>query len=161
MNGTAVFDEKKIYRYSLTRDFLLGKGRVLFVMLNPSTATAEASDPTVRRCEGFARIWGYRTLEVVNAFAFRATYPVDLKKAADPVGPENDRHLADAAVRADKIVAAWGVHGAFKRRFEQVLKILAPFDVWCLGMTREGFPLHPLYQPNDAKLEPYTLGRSA
>jgi hypothetical protein len=84
-------------------------------MLNPSTADASQDDPTIRRCIGFARQWGCGRLVVLNLFAFRATDPADLKRAADPVGPENrawfDRTLVDDLV-GGPVVCGWGVHGA-------------------------------------------------
>lgn len=41
-----------------------GRGRVLFVMNNPSTADAEEHDPTIRRCIGFAAAWGFDRVDV-------------------------------------------------------------------------------------------------
>ena len=79
-------------RRLLTRDFGEGQGTVLFVMLNPSTATQTHSDPTIRRCEGFAKRWGYRTLEVVNLFAWRATVPKYCPRTWDE---EDDRAMEE------------------------------------------------------------------
>ena len=55
------------YRYALERTFsgAGGDGSVLLVMLNPSTADAEQDDPTIRRCQGFARRLGAERLLVV------------------------------------------------------------------------------------------------
>jgi hypothetical protein len=103
------------YRYHLHRR-IADSGRVAtFVMLNPSRADAEIDDPTIHRVMGFARRWGCGELHVVNLFAFRATRPADLRKAADPVGPENrDRIRRAVAVAADGlVVCAWGTHGTF------------------------------------------------
>lgn len=92
-SGDAVFSPCQRYRYWLERRFSEGDGTAVFVMLNPSTATAETNDPTIRRCIGFARSWGCDYLVVVNIFAFRATDPKVMKAEADPVGSDNDRHL--------------------------------------------------------------------
>lgn len=46
----------------------IGHGTVLFIMLNPSTATDILNDPTIRRCIGFAQRWGYAKLLVGNAY---------------------------------------------------------------------------------------------
>jgi hypothetical protein len=58
--GTAVISDCGRYRYSLTRSWADGDNRVVFVMLNPSTADAEVDDPTIRRCIGFAKAWAGR-----------------------------------------------------------------------------------------------------
>jgi hypothetical protein len=121
-------------------------------MLNPSAADAEHDDPTIRRCIGFARRWGYGALDVVNLFAFRTHSPALLKRAADPVGPENDRHLAETVARASRVVAAWGCHGGFDGRNTKVLPLLGNSSV-CFGLTRGGHPRHPLYVRGDADVE--------
>ena len=117
-------------------------------MLNPSTADEQRDDPTIRRCIGFARDWGYGGLEVVNLFAFRATDPRELRHAADPVGPQNDHHLALAARRATLVVAAWGAN-ADARRARRAMQVLSGQrrSLAHLGFTRSRQPRHPLYLP--------------
>ncbi|WP_337054989.1 DUF1643 domain-containing protein [Pseudoxanthomonas sp. USHLN014] len=135
------------YRYSLGRAGLLGSGTVLFVMLNPSTADADVDDPTIRRCVSFAAGWGFNRLEVANLFAFRATDPVAMLNAFDPIGPENNAHLLAAAARADRIVCAWGVNGRHLQRAGRVRAMLtgAGHRLHHLGLTKDGHPKHPLY----------------
>lgn len=117
----------------------------LFIMLNPSTADEVKDDPTIRRCIGFANAWGYGILEICNLFAWRATRPNDLKAAEDPVGPENDRYILEAAGRAEKIVAAWGNHGQHFGRSVEARALLRGHNIECLGVTQLGEPKHPLY----------------
>ena len=135
------------YRYRLTREWLMGEGTVLFVMLNPSTADAETDDPTIRRCIGFAQRWGFRGLAVGNLFAWRATDPRELRQAIDPVGPENDRHLVEMSHAANAVIAAWGAGGG--RRGQYALRLLRG-TVEHLGLTKQGYPRHPLYLRADA-----------
>ena len=85
----ADFSDCGNYRYTLWRGPGPDEPYVCIVGLNPSTADTQKNDPTIRRCIGFAEEWGYENLCVMNLFAWRATYPRDLKNAADPVGPEN------------------------------------------------------------------------
>lgn len=118
-------------------------------MLNPSTAGARDDDPTIRRCVSLACGWGYGSLAVANLFAFRATRPEVLKRAADPVGPRNDRWIAQLAEEADLIVAAWGNHGAYAGRSRGVLETLRrPHHI---GLNKTGEPAHPLYRPSTVK----------
>jgi hypothetical protein len=96
----ATFDPTGAYRYALWRVWDGNRPPLVFVMLNPSIADAERDDPTIRRCLGFACAWGYGALTVVNLFALRATCPHTLRRAADPVGPDNDEHLRAALAGA-------------------------------------------------------------
>ncbi len=155
----AAFDADGRYRYRLTRRWRDGRGRVVFVLLNPSTADARVDDPTIRRCMGFARRWRHRELEVVNLFAYRATRPAALRAAPHPVGPENDAYLLQAVRRAQRVVLAWGIHGRFGGRDAEVLALLAPFAnrLQCLGRTQGGHPRHVLYLRNNVLPEAYRL----
>ncbi|WP_369501657.1 DUF1643 domain-containing protein [Rhodanobacter sp. FW106-PBR-LB-1-21] len=136
------------YRYLLRRQLCPAGTRVcLFVMLNPSTADATMDDPTIRRCAGFARAWGFDWLHVVNLFAWRATDPLALRTARDPVGPENDVHLQAEVVRADRVVFAWGRHGGYLGRGQAVREALAFRQVHVLGQNADGSPKHPLCMP--------------
>ncbi len=120
-------------------------------MLNPSTADETENDPTVRRCIGFAQEWKCGSLEVVNIFAYRSTDPKKLEKVPDPVGPDNDNSILKAAHRADIVVAAWGTWGRVQDRGEAVRRLLESCDVHHLGLTKAGYPKHPLYLRADTK----------
>jgi hypothetical protein len=136
------------YRYSLWRTLRAvdHPRRLLFIMLNPSTADAQHSDPTLRRCLGFASSWGYDSLEVCNLFAYRATNPGTLRRVPDPVGPANNEHLGRAVARASVVVAAWGTQGEFMNRAAEVTQLIVRSRrLSCLGLTKHGFPRHPLY----------------
>lgn len=134
------------YRYTLHREWLgAGRGRVCWVMLNPSTADDTHDDPTIRRCVRFSAAWGYDGLVVVNLFALRSTDPNVLLMDTDPGGPENDDAIRRAAASASLVVAAWGAHRAMRRgRRDQRMYDLISAPLHCLGTTRDGHPRHPL-----------------
>ena len=147
------------FRYALERHFmdLLGapsRGTVCFVMLNPSTADAFVDDPTIRRCVGFARTWGFGSLVVVNLYAFRATKPDDLAKAGYPIGPENDQVIGQAVTESQLVVAAWGA-SAEPGRVTDVRALIKARGktVHHLGLTKSGAPRHPLYVRADREPE--------
>lgn len=146
---SASFCPYRIYRYSLSRRW--GPGAyAMFIGLNPSTADETQDDPTIRRCIGFARAWGYDALCMTNLFAYRATDPREMKRQADPVGRDNDAALQELASGAGVVVAAWGAHGAHLGRDAAVRKMLPRLHY--LRLTKDGHPGHPLYLP--ATLEP-------
>lgn len=144
---TARFSPCMRYRYTLWRDwsdlFNPSTGFVMFVGLNPSTADDFQDDPTIRRCISFANEWGYTALCMTNAFALRSPYPRDLKRSRDPVGPKNDATLTEIATSAALIVAAWGQHITLNDRHLAMATLLP--KVHCLGLTKGGYPRHPLY----------------
>lgn len=151
---TASYSRDRRYRYALGRRW--GVGPVLtWVMLNPSTADHRRDDPTIRRCTGFARAWGFGGLRVVNLFALRTPDPRLLVAAEDPVGPGADRVLRRALRSSDAVIAAWGnPPPPLRRRADEVRRWL-PGGAWCLGLTARGEPRHPLYAA--AGLEPRLL----
>ena len=147
----AVFSDCGLYRLRLWRQWDAEGRSVNWIMLNPSTADADQDDPTVRRCIGYARSWGYGGIVVTNLFAFRATDPAELRRTEDPVGFNNDVELIGVAGASDLVVAAWGNHGAYRGRAHRVRQLLerAGISVHCLATTKTGQPVHPLYQRRD------------
>ncbi len=137
-------------------------GRVAtFIMLNPSTADATHNDPTLRKCISFARQWQCNTLQVLNLFAVRATRPQDMKRIADPVGPENQHWFAHALTPTKNthfVICAWGMHGVFMGQDRIVLCWLAEQNIasYALGFTQGGYPRHPLYVAYSVGLLGYT-----
>lgn len=150
------------YRYQLWRKWGCGSP-LLFIMLNPSTADGHVDDATIRRCVKFAHAHGFGELEVVNLYAYRATDPAELRRVADPVGPENDEHIREAAERAAAVCCAWGARPDALERVQQVMPILFGLGVepQCLRITRSGYPQHPLYLPGDCRLQPFSLQEAA
>jgi hypothetical protein len=150
------------YRYDLRRWWGPGP-RVAFIGLNPSTADHLEDDPTIRRCCGFARTWGFDGVIMVNLFAYRSTEPGVLRCQPDPVGPENDQHLLRACGEAGKIVACWGTWGGPSGRRDwadplckdPVIAMLGGFALECFGRTKDGSPKHPLYLRGDTPCEPF------
>ncbi len=143
----AVYSDCERYRYSLTRIWDHSGKRVMFVMLNPSTATEVQNDPTVERCERRARALGFGGFRVTNIFAWRDTDPRQMRAAQDPVGPENDAAIIEGCRWADQVVAAWGTHGAHLGRGAQMAALLhnTGTPVFHLGLSKDGHPKHPLY----------------
>lgn len=161
---SAILSADRKYRYRLTRDLsMTGEGRCCFVMLNPSTADEENDDPTIRRCAAFARTFGCDRLEVVNLFAYRSTSPDVLLTMlpSDAIGPENDRHIAEACNASRIVICAWGNHGHLFGRDDEVLEVIRAQNVMpqALKINRESRqPAHPLYLRGDSK--PIPLGRT-
>lgn len=156
---TATISDDGRYRYNLTRlvsptveQRLDGdtRSRVLWIMLNPSTADANKDDPTIRKCRGFTERLGGKEFEVVNLFAYRATRPGALwqadKDGIDIIGPDNGRHIQEAVERSEMVIAAWGSHvngkALARARVQRVRETVE--DLFHLSLSKHGHPRHPL-----------------
>ena len=142
------------YRYALRRVWDNSLGSVFFVMMNPSTADPFVDDPTVAKCQRYARAWGYGTLWVGNTFAYRATDQKKLLRVSDPVGPKNDKWLLKMAGQAGVIVLAYGKpHKNLRQRGRDIADLLtyAGHQLHVLKLCNDGTPSHPLYLRGNLK----------
>lgn len=152
--GTAHYSDDETHRYALRVPLpgMLRPARTMVVIgLNPSTATEDKPDPTLRRCVRFAQREWCDVLVMLNLFSIRSTDPMALYLGG-AVLSDDDTDLALGTYRnSDIVVAAWGVHGDhFPARVERVLELARP--MFCWGFTKSGQPRHPLYLRNDTPL---------
>ena len=149
----AIFSQDRTYRYVLWRVWDDQKPYVLFIGLNPSTADENVNDQTIRRCIDYSRRWGYGGFKIVNLFSYRATHPIEMMSAPDPIGPDTDRWIDELKREADITVICWGNEGGFKKRNQEVLDCLG--RVYCLKINNSGEPAHPLRLSKELKPIPY------
>lgn len=128
--------------------------------LNPSIADAEIDDPTIRRDIGFARRESCGGLSKINLHTFRATDPDDMF-SVNPIyrnAPQYRQAWTEQCNGADRVVVAcWGADkraGAMAKEFVAFAGE-AGIPLWCLGLTKDGQPRHPLYLRSDAPLVRY------
>jgi hypothetical protein len=159
MEGGAHFSSCGKYRYFLRRCWDPTKPEVTFIGLNPSTATGSIDDPTIRRCIGYAKRWGFGRLSVINLFALKTTQPKKLLAHPHPIGRENDYWIQKITLTSDLNIVCWGNHGAFLERDRAVLAMIPkPF---CLKHNRSGQPAHPLYLSYSAEPFPFLESNTA
>lgn len=153
----ATFSPCRRYRYTLDRTWDPARPRLVFCMLNPSTADETVNDPTVERCQRRAVAGGFGAVAVVNLFALRSTDPQMLYQVEDPVGPDNDAAIVAACTAAPMVICAWGNHGQHRERAEHVIGMLRGLHVplYALRVNQDGSPRHPLYVSNDTTPLPF------
>lgn len=154
-----------LYRYELYRNWDASKEMVFFIMLNPSKADAESDDPTIRRCIGFAKSWGYGSICVGNLFPFRTTDPKTLLKCENPFGERNIKHLKYMSQISSMTICAWGN----KAIVDNILKtnkcsigdliggIEGAEDLHCIAVSKDNVPKCPLYLKSDLLPVPYNF----
>ena len=144
----AIISDCGKYRYELHREWDKSKKKVLFVMLNPSTADGLNNDLTTIRCINFAKKWGYGGIMIGNIYPFRAKRPKDLRKwlndfiYSDGHGATktNEVHVKEMSEQADMIVCAWGCnHPGIPEWVDEL------GDLFYLELCKDNItPKHPL-----------------
>lgn len=92
-----------------------------------------------------------------NLFAYRATKPKNMMAAIDPIGPANDKWLIEIGQKSSIVIAAWGTRGSYKGRDKQVTKLIK--NLYCLTLTKERHPGHPLYLRKDLRPQLFITDR--
>ena len=157
---TARFSKCDCYRYELAEIWDNTKPLVLWILMNPSVACLDYSDPTLRRTGNFSRAWGYGGQLIGNVHAYRATDKNRLLAVPDPVGPENDKSIQAMARRAQIIVLAYGAPPKkLKHRGPAVASLLIQHrGLSFLKLAKDGItPIHPLYLPANLLPKPYKV----
>src|ERR1700739_364427 len=111
----AVFSPDRKWRYRMVRVWDSDKPRLGWVVLNGSGPDEHRTDATVRRCIGFARAWGYGGVDIANLYGLVSKNPGALPYPFDPVGPDNDAHLAAMCADNDLTMLAWGPNAGTER----------------------------------------------
>ena len=155
-------DEENENRYSLGQIFDENGRTLICFGINPSTACPESLDNTINKIIKIAHFNGYENWIMLNIYPQRATNPDDLHKIADePIIKRNLEiisHNLDTFKESD-ILFAYG-NLISKRKYlkgclNQITELLKAKNkkVYIIKLTKEGKPVHPLYQKNDAVLQ--------
>ena len=153
--------ENPDFRYTLclpSRDRQGMCKRVAVVLKNPSAANALKADSTIRIVEEYVHkhFPNARELVILNLFAYRATYPKDVKShmvnGGDVIGPCNDYYIRHYCACATYIIPAWGGNsqipkGRYSDRIDEVCRMLRPHrnKLWRVPKSDGSIPDYPLH----------------
>ncbi len=150
LDTSAVISPCDRYRYVLRRRWAEGGKTLLWLLHNPSKASATIDDHTVRKGVGFSQRWGFNAMVFANLFAVRATDPqvVFMLGLVPSIGPENDHWLDLLIGEHEHVILAWGALNPtmVEARMPVLSGLLEKHHrtAWCLGTSKGGQPLHPL-----------------
>lgn len=156
--GTAVFSHCGTYRYRLDRRLTATGTLFGYFGVNGSTAKGDEEDQTTLKWNGFTMRNGGRGYIVGNPYAYTATDVRNLASAKDPIGPENDRYIAEIIAEAEVLVPCWGsrlkLPPALRPRLDwlraRIFESGKPVRIF--GLTHSGDPKHPLMLGYDTPL---------
>lgn len=162
VESEVVFSECGRYRVLLVRRWdreNAKPGYVLWIGMNPSTADANFDDPTVKKERKYTDRWGFTHYVKCNVMDYRATKPTMLLE--EGIIPRSDANLPaiiEAAKGAAMVVLAFGApHKKLRHYGQEVIAELRKLDIplYCINVTKDGLPVHPLYQKDDAPPQLY------
>ena len=130
------------YRYQLSRTWDYSLPKVMFIMLNPSTATDTEDDKTLEKVVSYAKEWGYGSVLIGNLFAYRCKSADELSNVEEPVGEGNQNALKVMSEQAKTIVCAWG-NSKVSSTGNSLDFISKPLHY--LELSIDGTPKNPLY----------------
>ncbi|HKS16366.1 MAG TPA: DUF1643 domain-containing protein [Planctomycetota bacterium] len=127
---------------------------------NPSIAGKEFDDPSCTRMISFTAGFGFGSLVLVNLVPFISTDPRGIPTREESVPDENGQWVMGAIEESSIVVAGWGVlRPPWDDWAQEMLAFMREFrprlEVFCLGLTKNGFPRHPLYVHSKTELERY------
>lgn len=159
---TTRFSDCERYRYELCEVWDSKKPMLLWILMNPSVANFDHSDPTLIKTGKYARAWGFGGQLIGNVHAYRATNSNDMLKVDDPVGPENDKALVEMAKRSKLIVLGFGIPPKkLSERGNYVVNLLGEtYSLHYLKLNSDGSPSHPLYLPGNLQPQKFIKGIS-
>lgn len=135
------YDER--HRYCLWRIWDKSKPIVLCIGLNPSTANAEKTDPTITNMIKMCELMGYGGFYMMNCWTFISSKP-ELIQHNEMSDRYNDDMITLKASECKDVIFAWGNFKVVqeKGRDKELIEMFPRAK--CFGKNKNGTPMHPL-----------------
>lgn len=148
-------------RYALGQIFEENGRTLICFGINPSTASPEQLDNTINKVIKIARFNGYNNWIMLNIYPQRATNPDDLHKIADETIIKRNLEIISQTLETfnqSDILFAYGnlisKRSYLRHCLGQISELIKSQSktIKVIKLTKEGNPVHPLYQKNDSIL---------
>jgi len=158
-------NEDNSARFALGQVFDTDGKTLLCFGINPSTACPTCLDNTIRKLISISKNNGYDNWIMLNVYPQRATNPADIHLQSDErLIVQNLQHIKSIIEKYPNsdVLLAYG-NLISKRSFlkkclnDILLELIKTYDkkLKIIKLTKNGNPVHPLYQSNSAKLCDY------
>ena len=154
-------------RFALGQIFNPSGRTLLCFGINPSTASPECLDNTIRKIISISRHNGYENWIMLNVYPQRATNPKDIHlQCNEDLVRENLERIKDISSQYPNcdILFAYGnlisKRKFLKRCLDQIVALLQGEQekkIKIIKLTKANNPVHPLYQLNTAALVDYII----
>ena len=148
-------DSNNFCRYSLG---YCCKTPLLCVGVNPSTATPQKLDPTIRSVARIAHINNYDGWIMINLYPQRATKPNDMDFIMNDSICKQNLFVINSILNKYKITEIWAAWGTLITKRTYLKKCLS--DIYWITFgpsSKAGHPHHPLYLSSNAQKENFDI----
>ncbi len=134
--------------------------------INPSTATPEKADATIRKVESIAKHNGYDSFIMLNVYPKRDTVFEDLEAVRNDAEHLKNIEAVLQMMSSYSEIAIWVAFGnhIYGRQylplcFKDIYARLPQDRIrwYATAVNKSGAPKHPLYQKNTAQLEAFDM----
>ena len=155
-------DSDNFCRYSLG---YCCKTPLLCVGVNPSTATPEKLDPTIRSVARIAHINNYDGWIMINLYPQRATKPNDMDSIINDSICKQNLFVINSILNKYEITEIWAAWGTLitkrpylKKCLSDIYSITSNYKWITFGpSSKAGHPHHPLYLSSNARKKVFDL----
>ena len=155
-DGWLYIGDEKV-RYALGKP---GSCNLLIVGLNPSTATPDKPDPTIKRVKKIVEKENLNGWIMINLYPMRTPKPSELPAAMDEeISKKNIEVIKwiDKNYTIGRLYAAWGTNiekqAYLVNECRHIVDSIQSEQWFTRGVTKYGHPRHPLYVPYKQKME--------
>lgn len=155
VRGSAVSSDCGNYRPYLSRSWGAGP-TILWLCMNPSSATDELDDATSQKLTRHSRRLGFGRLFLLNVMDYRATDPVQLPEGEER-SVENLNHIRHCARHSDCVALAYGglrKNPSWIEYARDALEVCRREPICRVATNRDGSPRHPRRFPAIFELQP-------
>jgi hypothetical protein len=161
---------KHIYTSDRENRFVLGtcgSNPLVFIGINPSKATPEEYDNTIKRIESISKSRKYDSWIMLNIYPKIETNPSELPRQCNAdVHKENIKHIKKHINDDTVLIAAWGnlieKRAYLKKCLREIINEINGLNKkWYTTreLTKKGNPRHPLWLRIDDKLKEFDIKR--
>lgn len=156
VRGSAIFSECGNYRPYLSRHW--GDGNmVMWLCMNPSSATDQVDDATSRKLTRHSRSLGYGGLFLLNVMDYCATDPGHLPEARER-SVRNPYYIHRCSVYSEILIVAYGRLRnklSWRHYADEALEACGNIEKFCVSLNKDRSPKHPRRFPSRIELQPF------
>ncbi len=153
-------------RFTLGEYATVSDRTLICVGINPSIASSNNLDQTLRKVKAMAIAHGYINWNMINVYPQRATNPINLHLSCDlQLHAENLNKIKELLLMFSNsdILFAYGnlitLRPYLQKCLSDIIELISDTNFsgqyYCLRQTKKGYPTHPLYQKIDTPFLSY------